>query len=250
MYAVIGVPRDPSSFPSSAPSVSSAAPAASPPAPRIATPFGLGGEGGTNDIDPELLELPDPPRRQRSFTIAVLGLGALAALAMVFALRHDVRYALAAVQPASLGDLHGAPSAVLDGHVDAFVSGEALLGGAGGLRYERPLRDDTFRTLPVAGRDDLWVEVRVPAGQENGRWEPPHAFQGHLERLDGAGPSHRGLASAIEEATAIRVPRGALLLVDGEDPTHARWSILLASLFVGFAAWNALGIARLVRRLK
>jgi hypothetical protein len=228
MYAVIGVPRDPSSFPSSA----------------------LGGQGATDDIDPELLDLPDPPRRQRSFTIAVLGLGALAALAMVFALRRDVLYALGAAQPASLGDLHGAPRAVLDGHVNSFVSGEALLGAAGGLRYERPLREDTFRSLPVAGRDDLWVEVRVPAGQENGRWEPPRAFQGHLERLDAAGPSHRGLASAIEEATALRVPRGALLLVDGEDPTHARWSILLASLFLGFATWNALGIARLVRRLK
>jgi hypothetical protein len=202
-----------------------------------------------DDVDPELIDLPDPPRSQRTFTIAVLGLGALAALAMVFALRQDVLYALAAGQPSSLGDLHGATPAALDGHINSFVSGDALLGVVGGLRYERPLRDDTFRALPVAGRDDLWVEVRVPAGQENGRWEPPRSFQGHLERFDAAGPSHRGLAAAIEEATAVRVPRGALLLVDGEDPTHARWSILLASLLLGFAAWNAVGIARLVRRV-
>ena len=200
-------------------------------------------------IDPELLELPDPPRRERAFTVAVLGVAALAALALAFALRIDVLYALGAGRPATLGDLHGASDVVLDGHVNSFVSGDALLGAAGGLRYERPLRDDTFRALPVAGRNDLWVEVRVPAGQENGRWEPPRSFEGHLERLDAADPSHRGLAAAIEEATALRVPRGAFLLVDGEDPSHARWAILLASIFLGFAAWNVLGIAHLVRRL-
>ncbi len=236
MYGVTGVPRDPSSFPPRAPSAS-LAPAA---------PF-----SGDRDeaIDPELLDLPDPPRGQRAFTVAVLALAALAALAMTFALRGDVLYALAAGRPKDLGDLHWTDNRVLDIHVDSFVSGDALLGAAGGLRYDRPLRDDTFRALPVAGRDDLWVEVRVPAGEENGRWEPPRSFQGRLERLDAAGPGHRGLAAAIEEATGIRVPRGAFLLVDGEAPEHARWSILLASLFFGFAVWNALGIAQLVRRV-
>ena len=143
------------------------------------------GIGVPHDLsfDPDLLELPDPPRRQRAFTVAVLALAALAALAMAFALRIDVLYALGPGRPVTLGDLHGATDAVLDTHVNSFVSGAALLGAAGGLRYERPLRDDTFRALPVAGRDDLWVEVCVPAGQENSRWELPRSFQGHLERL-------------------------------------------------------------------
>jgi hypothetical protein len=241
MYAVIGVPREPSSLPPPLPR---------PLPPRVSAALGLTGANALDEVDPELLELPDPPRRQRSFTVAVLFLGAAAALAMVFALRNDVAYAFGGGHPASLGDLQTATLAALAGNVNGFVSGDGLLGAAGGLRYERPLLDDSFRALPVAGRTDLWVEVRVPAGEENGRWEPPRSFQGHLERFDTAGPSHRGLAAAIEEASSARVPRGALLLVDGEDPTHARWAIVVAAMFLGFAAWNALGIARLLRRVK
>jgi hypothetical protein len=237
MYAVIGVPREPSSLP--------------PPLPaRVSAAFEVGGANAVDEIDPELVELPDPPRRQRSFTLAVLFLGVIAALAMVFALRHDVAYAFGGGHPTSLGDLRTADLAVLASHVNEFVAGDALLGAAGGLRYERPLREDTFRALPVAGRADLWVEVRVPAGEESGRWEPPRSFEGHLERFDAAGPSHRGLAAAIEEAGEARIPSGAFLLVDGEDPTHARWAIVVTAMFLGFAGWNGLGIARLLRRVR
>jgi hypothetical protein len=103
--------------------------------------------------------------------------------------------------------------------------------------------------VPVAGRKDLWVDVRVPAGQENGRWEPPRTFTGRLVRMSEAGPRHRGLAEAIEVATHERVPAGAWLLVDGENPDAARWSVVLAALCLGFAAWNAAAIARIVRKV-
>jgi hypothetical protein len=46
------------------------------------------------------------------------------------------------------------------------------------------------------------------------------------------------------------VASGAFLLVDGEDPAHVRWSVVLAAMFFGFAAYNALSIVRLVRRVK
>jgi hypothetical protein len=71
---------------------------------------------------------------------------------------------------------------------------------------------------------------------------------GRLERFGAAGPSHRGLRSAIELATGAKVPEDAWLLVDGEDQADARRAIVLSVLFLGLAVYNAFGIARIVRR--
>jgi hypothetical protein len=203
-----------------------------------------------DELDPELLALPDPPRRERTFTVMVLALAAVLALAMVFALRRDVAYALAGSTPAGLGELRTAGTETLAASENRLVHAEGMLGAAGGIRYERPFLEDTFRTLAVAGREDIWVDVRVPEGQESGRWGPPRAFTGRLVRFGTAGPRHRGLANAIERTTGSRVSSEGWLLVDGEAPESARWTILLATMFLGCAAWNAVAIARIVRKVQ
>jgi hypothetical protein len=218
--------------------------------PSVPSALELASAPAGDELDPELLGLPDPPRRERTLTVVVLAFAAALSLAMVFALRGDVVYALAGTTPAGVGDLRTATSESLAANENRLVHAEGMLGAAGGIRYERPFVDDTFRTLPVAGRDDAWVDVRVPAGLENGRWEPPRAFTGRLVRFGGAGPRHRGLAGAIQRATGTGVPRLAWLIVDGEDPESARWTLLLAATFLGFAAWNGVAIARIVRTVR
>ena len=208
-----------------------------------------GGDSRDDQPDPELLALPDPPRRERTLTIAILAIAAVLSLAMVLSLRRDVVYAFASTTAADAGDLHAATPGALGALENRYVRADGLLGAAGGIRYERPFVEDTFRTLPVAGRTDVWVDVRVPAGQESGRWEPPRSFTGRLVRFGAAGPRHRGLAGAISGATGAQVPHDAWLLVDGEAPDGARWSVLLAALFLGFAVWNASAIVRIVRRV-
>ena len=217
--------------------------------PSVPSPLELAASDPKDELDPELLALPDPPRRERTWTVAVLAVAATMALAMVFALRRDVAYALSSGVAAPV-DLRTGGDAAFAPLENRLVHGEAMVGAAGGIRYERPFVDDTFRTLPVAGRSDVWVDVRVPAGQENGRWEPSRTFTGRLVRFGAAGPRHRGLATAIERATGQAVPPGAWLLVDGEEPASARWTILLAATFLGFAAWNLASIARIVRKVK
>jgi hypothetical protein len=197
--------------------------------------------------DPDLLALPDPPRRERTLTVCVLAATVIASCAMSFGLRGDVAYALSAAGPVDLGDLRDVR--IGDVKENGFVRGSGALGAVGAIRFERPFESDTYRVSPVAGRRDLWVEVRVPAGEEGGRYLPPSAFAGRLVGFDGAGPRHRGLASAIAAATGEAVPPGARILVDGEAPSRARWALALAALFLGFAAWNALAITRLIRRV-
>lgn len=211
--------------------------------------IGFAAATGEDEFDPELVALPPPPRRERTLTLVVLALAAAAALAMVFALRYDVAYALTRAVPTTVGDLRAATALVLSRSENHLVRGEAMLGAAGGIRYERLLSADTFRAVPVAGRPDLWVEVRVPTGQENGRWEPPRSFTGRLVRFDAGGPRHRGLAGAIERTTEERLPRGAFLLVDGEEPADARWALVLGATFLGFAIWHVAAIRRMLRRV-
>lgn len=200
------------------------------------------------EIDPELLELPDPPKRERTLTVAMLLVTAVASLAMVFALRRDAAYAFAEATPQDLGDLGTAPATAFA--PNRFVRGEVMLGAAHAIRYERPLVSDSFRLMPVAGRPNVWVEVRVPAGSENVRWVPPSQVAGRLVRFEGSGPKHRGLADAVRDATGREVPKGSWLLVENEAPANARWAVLLVALFAGFAIWNVAVSAKLLRKVR
>jgi hypothetical protein len=199
-------------------------------------------------LDPELASLPSPPRRERAATIALLAATALASAFMVLTLARDAAYAFASPTVADLGELRTAGAELFA--ANAYVRGTAMLGAAGAIRFERPAESDSFRLAPVAGRPDVWVELRVPEGVAPDRFVPPTSFAGRLVRFDAAGPRHRGLASAVQSLTGQSVPPGAWLIVDGESPGAARWAVALVAVFAVFAAWNALAIARIVRRVR
>jgi hypothetical protein len=201
-----------------------------------------------DEVDPELLALPDPPRGERRMTMLLLAVTALASVAMVIALLRDAAYAFAARGAVDLGELKTAPRSDLV--PNTYVRAHGMLGAAGALRFERPFVEDSFRVAPVAGRADIYVEVRVPMGEENARYVPPTDFQGRLVPFDSVGPKHRGLKSAIGERTGSAVPAGAWLVVDGESPDHARWAVALVVLFLGFAMWNVAMLAKLARKVK
>jgi len=199
-----------------------------------------------DELDPELLELPDPPKRERSLTVALLVVTALASALMVLALRRDAAYAFGPTNAQDLGDLTTLSPATL--HENAYVRAHGMLGAAHAIRYERPLTSGSFRLMPVPGRTDLWVEVRVSPRGENQRWVPPADFTGRLVRFDRAGPRHRGLAAAVRDATGERIPDQAWLLVDGAAPRDASWAVVLVVMFLGFAVWNAAATARLLKK--
>ena len=201
-----------------------------------------------DEVDPELLGLPDPPRRERRTTLLLMAVAALASAAMAFSLTRDAAYSLGSPSAVDLGDLATTPSSAFAGN--RFVQGHGRLGGAGALRYERPFESDSYRIAPVAGRSDVWVEVRVPAGEESNRYVPKTEFSGRMVRFAEAGLRHRGLRGAIEDRTGQKVPDGAYLIVDGQSPGGSRAFALLWAMFVGFAVWNAVTIARLLRKVK
>ena len=207
------------------------------------------GSGGSeeDEADPELVALPPPPRAERRWTLVLLLLVSVTASAMAFALRGESAYALGGRADVDVGDLYSLDTAQVA--YNEYIRGHGALGGALAVRFERPFEGDTYRVSPVMGRRDLWVEVRVPSGSEGGRYVPPTGFSGRFVRWRDSGLRHRGLLHAVGALTGEEVPTDAKLLVDGESPSTARWTLGLALLFAGFALWSALTAARLVRRV-
>ncbi len=205
-------------------------------------------ENEKEEVDPELLELPDPPRGERRSTLILMAVAAIASSAMAFSLTRDAAYAFGSASATDLGDITAAPTT-------AFVSnqlaqGRGRLAGAGALRYERPFESDSYRIAPMAGRPDVWVELRVPSGAESNRFVPKGEFSGRMIRFRDAGLRHRGLRSAIESNTGQKVGDDAWLIVDGQSPQGARAFAFLWAMFVAFAMWNIVSIVRLVRPVK
>lgn len=198
--------------------------------------------------DPDLLALPAPPKRERTATVVLMLLTAIAATFMAIALFGEARYALRPGAPLDVGDLASLqPGPEL---ANRYVRATALLGTHGAIRYGRAAESDSFRLAPIAGNPKIWIEIRVPEGFEGPRFVPPTTFAGRLVPFEKAGIRHAGLAESVQEQTEAEIPAGAWVLIDGSSPRASRWAVALAALFLGFAGWNVFGIARLLHRVK
>lgn len=201
-----------------------------------------------DELDPELAALPAPPRRERTLAVGVMLLTAVVAALMTTLLLGEARYALSPGQPTDLGELS---TAELGPDLqNRYVRATALLGSAGAIRYGRAAEGDSFRLAPVAGKPNVWVEIRVPEGFEGPRFVPPTSFAGRLVPMSGAGLRHLGLTTSVQQAGNGAMPEGAWLLIDGASPRASRWALALAVLFGGFAVWNLVSVVRVLRKVR
>lgn len=219
------------------------------PASAELAPFGGPGSGRSSDaVDPELLALPAPPKGERTATVVLMVITAIAALMAGFSLRGEASYAFTKGAPTELGELATLrPSAELS---NTYVRGTGLLATQGAIKYGRPLEGDSFRLAKLAGTSNVWVEIRVPEGFEGPRFVPPSTFAGRLVPLADVGLRHLGLADAIRAGGTAELPADTWVLIDGCSPRGSRWATALTLLFAGFAAWNLLGVARVLRRVR
>ena len=202
----------------------------------------------TTEPDPELLSLPAPPKRERTVTVALMLVTALAAAWMAISLLGEARYALTSGNPQEVGDLSvihpGADS------TNRYVRATGLMGTTGAIRYGRAAEGDSFRLAPVAGNPKVWVELRVPEGFEGPRFVPPTSFAGRLVPFKQSGVRHVGLIKTIHDQADVTVPDDAWLIIDGGSPRASRWAVALALLFLGFTGWNVASVARVLARVR
>lgn len=198
--------------------------------------------------DPELIALPSPPKGERRITVALMIVTTIAALLLAWSLRSEAKYATSDGQPIELGDLTSV--ALTDAQDNRYVRGSGALGTTGAIRYGRAAEGDTFRLAPVAGADKLWVEIRVPEGFEGPRFIPPSTFAGRLVRMSSAGVRQWMLRSDVTSKTGVTIPDDAWLLIDSTSPRASRWALLLTLVLVAFAAWNVVGLVRILGRAR
>jgi len=199
--------------------------------------------------DEEVLQAaPAPPRGERTATVLLMALTALAAAWMAFSLRGEAGYALTPGRPLEVGDLATLqPGGDLE---NRYIRATGLLGTNGAIRYGRAAEGDSFRLAPIAGNPHVWAEIRVPEGFEGPRFVPPTSFAGRLVRFGKSGIRHVGLADTVRSEAKVSIPEDAWLLVDGSSPRASRWALALTLLFLGFAGWNVFGVARLLGKIR
>ncbi|HEY4107212.1 MAG TPA: hypothetical protein VGM44_25105 [Polyangiaceae bacterium] len=200
--------------------------------------------------DHDLEALPAPRRPWRRATLAALALSAAGSLALAFALRSEARFALESGAPIDLGDLaQFRPSAA---KANVWVHGEGTLHADGAVHYARPLEQNSYRLAEVEGNDKLWIQIAVPddpSDPDGAHFVPPTSFVGRLIPVSSAGIRYGVVRTAVSDAWQGKVPDDAWLLVDGEAPHTTRWAIGLVALFLGFAAFSLVGLARLTQKV-
>jgi hypothetical protein len=198
--------------------------------------------------DADLEALPPPRRPWRKLTLGVMTATLVGSLSLLFGLRGELSFSLAGKAPRSLGELSAFKPQPRD--ENSWVQGEGALEVQGAIAYRRPLESDSYRLSRVGGASNLWVQVRVPRDDDDPdhkRFVPPTSFVGRLVPAAHGGVRLSQLGDAIAEAGRPPLPSDAWLLIDGEAPTTTRWTLGLAGLLLGFAAFNVFGLRQLLR---
>jgi hypothetical protein len=202
----------------------------------------------TENPDRELEALPAPRRPWRRLTLVTMTATLFGSLALLWSLGGEVAFSLRGGGPRPLGELSRFQPQASD--ANSWVQGEGALETGDAIAYRRPLESDSYRLSRVSGTKKLWVQVRVPRDDDDPdhkRFVPPSSFVGRLVPLARGGVRLSQLGSAVAEAGRPPLPRDAWLLIDGEAPATTRWTLGLALLLVGFAAFNGVGLWRLLR---
>lgn len=199
------------------------------------------------DSHDELAKLPAPRRPWRRATLVTLSLSALGSLVLAVLVLPDVGYSLTSGPPRDLGDLaSNTPKADAK---NAWVHGEASLSTTRAIRYRRPLESDSYRLAQVEGNPRVWVQIRVPAGEEGPRFVPPTSFVGRIVPVAESGLRQQDLRAAVSEVGLSPPSDDAWLLIDGESPAAMRWVLGLLLLLTGFFVFNVVGLMQLGRNI-
>lgn len=200
------------------------------------------------ETDRDLTELPEPRRPWRRATFALMALCAACALALSVNLVPELVFALGDRRPVELGELERLkPNR---DHHNRWVHGEGTLSAGRAVRLRRPLESDSYRLAQVESNPKLWVQVRVPQGEEGPHFVPPSSFVGRLISVTDVSVRQQGLREAVERAGFGPMGDDAWILIDGEAPSGLRWVMGIVALLLAFAVFNVVGILRLARPIR
>ncbi len=194
------------------------------------------------ELDPELVALPLPPRGRRFTTLAVMALAVAVALGLVSTLRHDIAYFFASSAPAHLGEASDVVPATLVSNSFAEVRGTPVLSQA--VRYRRLLRGERFIVFPLAGQRTIFVHM-----PESALDAPRGSYAGRLVTFGQMGRRLEGVRGFFEEAMGAPVTSESYVLFVDESPRSEGWALALAGLCLLFIALDVWLLLRWFRPL-
>jgi len=170
----------------------------------------------------------------------------VASLALAWALRADLRYAMA---PHAATDLGANPTpAQLDGAAHQYVSITGVPGGVGAVDYKRPLGDAMYRLAPLVDHPDVFVELQLPQGVDPTRFIPPTTVRGRLVPMDEGGARFASARALIGYATGHNPPQKAWILQEGAEPSWSSPGAVIAVIALLLAAFQVVTLVAPRRR--
>jgi hypothetical protein len=195
-----------------------------------------------DEVDPELLALPAPPRGRRLGTLALMALVVVAAMALAVSLRHDLAYFFASSTTIDLGDVTGVDPAQLEPNSYVRITGTPMISKA--VRYRRPIGGARYAVFPLAGQRTIYVQVEDrPDAIAHGE------FSGRLVTFSQLGSRMTSVRDYLDEDMALPVSGESFLILADESPGSYGWALLLAALCALFVAIDVVLLLRWFRPL-
>ncbi len=194
-------------------------------------------------VDPELLALPAPPRARRLFTMTLMALVVVAAMGLVFTLRHDLAYFFASSQVIDLGEATRVDHATLVPNSYVRVRGTPMLSRA--VRYRKVLTGSTYEVFPLAGQGTVYVQVPAE-GEGIARAE----FSGRLVTFSQLGGRISQVQGYLHDDMNQPLSGDSFLVLADEPPSSYAWAWALAFLCVLFVAIDVFLLLRWFRPVR
>jgi hypothetical protein len=215
-------------------------------APHGADSGGPGVHVATDEVDPELLALPLPPRGRRLLSMALMLCVVGVAVGLLAHLRADVAYGFAPNRATELGAIATLDLRTLVPNTFVRIRGTPMLGLT--VRYERALSGQFFAVFPLAGQRQVFVQVplealRDPARAGRAEWS------GRLLTFGQLGGRFRGVRDYLVHSMHLPVTAESFVLLAEEQPVAHGWALALSALCLAIIGFTGVLMARWFRAL-
>ena len=203
-------------------------------------------EGVREQVDPELVALPAPPRGRRFAAMTIMALTVVASMALLASLRADVAYFFAPTRVADLGDVTAVEPGALTTNTYVRIEGTPMASGM--VRYEEVLGDEGYAVFPLAGQRNVFVRVPLESSDQF-REMARREFSGRLVSFGELGGRFSAVREYLGETMGVPVSSESFLLLADEPPGSYMWALFLAGLCVLFVLVNVFLMLRWFRPL-
>ncbi|MCA9534599.1 MAG: hypothetical protein KC593_13000 [Myxococcales bacterium] len=198
----------------------------------------LGGRvPGMDEIDPELLALPAPPRGLRIATMGMMAVVVAAAISLALSLSVDIAYFFGQREVTQLGNATTLDPALLVPNTYVQIEGSPMLSTA--VRYRRILGSDHYTLYPLAGQRNVYVQVAYEDDDQE-RLATRREFAGRLVTFGQLGGRFSSVRAYLETRMNQPVSADSMVLLADEPPSSYAWAlgvVLLAAFIALLDSW-------------